>query len=260
MHRYEPFPENSSFFTYHWRERVFNNICKYSEKILVDASMGKKQLLESYQVEPEKVFPIKLIPPKYIYETKIPDDFDEKIHLPQKYLFYPAQFWEHKNHMGLIEAVFDVKQICSDVQLVLVGSVKNGYKKVLKGVRDLSLEKNVTFLGYVEEAYLPEIYRRAKAMIYPTFHGPSGIPPLEAMATGCPVAVSNIYALPEQCGDAALYFDPRSRADMAEVIRKLWLDNELCQRLRKFGLSRSKDFSEESMNLELRGILEKCIG
>ena len=95
----------------------------------------------------------------------------------------------------------------------------------------LGLAENVHFLGYVPEAHMPGLYRRARALVMPTFFGPTNIPPWEAIALGCPVAVSDIDGMRDQMGDAALFFDPTSVPEMAQVMERLWRDDALCREL-----------------------------
>ncbi|HJO93749.1 MAG TPA: glycosyltransferase family 1 protein [Victivallales bacterium] len=248
MHRYERFPENSSLLVYFWREQVFKRMCKYCRALFVDSEIGKQQLLESYKNNKDKIFPLPFIPPEYIYNEEVPDDFDEQINLPKKYIFYPAQFWEHKNHIKLLKAIACVMEKYEDISLVLVGYKKNAYNDILKKINELNLQDNVIFLGYVPDEYMPELYKRARGLIYPTFFGPTNIPPLEAMAVGCPMAVSNVYAMSEQCGDAALYFDPKSIKDMAKCIGMLWSDDELCNELKMKGSMQKIKYTQNIFN------------
>ena len=233
MHRYEKFPENSSWLIYFWRERCFKRMTKWCKAIFVESETGKNQIVKVYKTDPLKILVFQLIPPNYIHSKSVPEDFDAVMDLPEKYLFYPAQFWEHKNHKRLIDAIYEVKKQCTDIKLVLVGSKKNAYDMITEQVQKLNLNDNIIFQGYVLDEYMPELYRRARAMIFPTFFGPTNIPPLEAMATECPMAISNIYAMPEQCKNTALYFDPKSVKDIAKCIEQLWVDDELCMELKK---------------------------
>ena len=202
MHRYEKFPEISTFWTYYWRERVFTRLCKYTKGIFVDSEVGKQQAVESYNADSDKIFPLTFIPAKYIYSKAVPDDFD-KFNLPEKYIFYPAQFWSHKNHINLLKAVSILKSKYNDIKLVLVGSKKNAYDFVKNAVTKLNIEKNVIFLGYVPDEYMPELYRKARTMAFVSCCGPTNIPPLEAMAVECPMVISDVYAMKEQSGNAA---------------------------------------------------------
>jgi glycosyltransferase involved in cell wall biosynthesis len=106
---------------------------------------------------------------------------------------------------------------------------------------------------------MPEFYRRARALVMPTYYGPTNIPPLEAFSVGCPVAISGIYGMPEQAGDAALFFDPDSVAEVAASIRSLWVDDALCARLAAAGKKRSADWGKDQFNQRVRLILDTVI-
>jgi len=102
---------------------------------------------------------------------------------------------------------------------------------------------------------MPEFYRRARALIMPTFFGPTNIPPLEAMALGCPAAVSRIYGMPEQLGHGALFFDPHALVEVVQIMRKLWNDDDLCNALSRQGLQRSAEWTQAHFNRRLEQIL-----
>jgi glycosyltransferase involved in cell wall biosynthesis len=258
MHRYERgFPEVSAHGRYYFRERRFRNICQWAKGILVDSNVGKQQVYESYQAPAEKIYVLPYVPPKYISETLVQSDLVENYHLPEKFIFYPAQFWLHKNHARLITALAKVKKKHPDILLVLVGSKKNAHEDVEDRIKSLGLSYQVRILGYVPNNHMPEFYRRARAMVMPTFFGPTNIPPLEAFALGCPVAVSNIYGIPEQVGDAALLFDPNSVDEIADCIERLWQDDALCASLISKGYARSVLWGQQKFSHVLHGIVEK---
>ena len=146
-----------------------------------------------------------------------------------------------------------------DIALVLAGSRKNNYNTVYKLASELGVQSHVHFLSYVPNKDIPHLYRQARAMIMPTFFGPTNIPPLEAFATGCPTAVSKIYAMPEQAGDAALLFDPNSTAEIARAMKSLWLDDRLCQDLAKKGKDRDKHWNQNQFNRRFHDIIDNVI-
>lgn len=233
MHRYESrFPEVSSNDEFKIREYLLSNACKYSKRILVDSTCGKEQVRESYEVDSNNIKVLPYVPPKYIFEHDNNIDTNKKYNLNCRYIFYPAQFWEHKNHINLIKAISRVKETVPNVLLVLSGSVKySGYGYVLQQVKKLKLSDNVKILGYVPEEDIPSLYKNAEMMVMPTFFGPTNIPPLEAMALKCPMAVSNIYGMPEQIGSASLYFNPNEPIEIAECIKTIWENKSVRQRL-----------------------------
>lgn len=257
MHRYERrFPEVSAVGRLRHRERHFANVCAYAKGLLVDSDVGKKQACESYFVNEGKIYVLPFIPPDYIYRNDERADFSRRYSLPRKYIFYPAQFWEHKNHALLVKAVKILENDVPDIQLVLVGSKKNGFKDIKNLVQRLGLRERVHFIGYVPNEDMPEFYKMARALVMPTFFGPTNIPPLEAFALGCPVAVSNVYGMPEQVGDAGLLFDPKDVDDLANAMKRLWLEDDLCRQLIQKGFEKAKRWGQSEFNKRFEEIVE----
>jgi glycosyltransferase involved in cell wall biosynthesis len=258
MHQYESqFPEAAGFGRHHYRQTYMTNICNHVTGILVDSRVGKQQVLESYGPDPTRVFVLPYVPPSYIFESSVPKDFDAKYRLPAKFLFYPAEFWPHKNHIRLVNAVAQARAQNSEVRLVLSGGSRKEQLRVCAHVAKLGMQNHVLFVGYLPEADIPEFYRRARALIFPTFFGPTNIPPLEAFALGCPVGVSRIYGIPEQVGDAALLFDPRSEQEITDCILQLWQNDELCCLLSARGLQRSRLWGPTQFRNTLQAVIEQ---
>lgn len=257
MHRYEAeFPEVSRRGRFFVREYRFGNICRFATAVLVDSEVGRQHVIDSYGMNSAKLFPLPYLPPRYIFDAVPPDDFDQRHRLPPRFLFYPAQFWAHKNHDRLLQAVAIVRRSCPDISLVLAGPKRYEYETLVRRVADLGLYDHVLFTGYVPDADLPEFYRRARALVMPTFFGPTNIPPLEAFALGCPVAISDIYGIPEQVGNAAVLFDPSSVSQIAECIQRLWTDDALCQQLVTRGKARAAGWGQTDFNAATRAIIE----
>ena len=260
MHRYERhFPEVSANGEYCTREKHYTQICNWAKGVLVDSRVGKQQVIKSYGVKPEKVHVLPYIPPRYIFNKYTPRDFEQRYHLPSKFIFYPAQFWEHKNHKGIVRAVNILRERCPEINVIFVGSKKNGYRSTLDLVQKLNLKNNIHFFGYIPDEDMPEFYRRARGMVFPTFFGPTNIPPLEANVLSCPVAVSNIYGMREQFGDAALYFDPNDVNDIAEAIYVLWKKDTLLQQLIKNGHKKSLEWNKNEFSVRLASIINNCL-
>lgn len=257
MHRYQPqFPEVSRWGRYFSRDYRFRNICRFARAVIVDSQVGRTHVIDSYGLSADKLFALPYLPPRYIYDSVTPTGFDERYKLPSRFLFYPAQFWAHKNHDKLLQAVAVVRRSCPDVFLVLAGPKRYQYRTLVRRVADLGLSDHVIFTGFIPDADLPEFYRRARALIMPTFFGPTNIPPLEAFVLGCPVAISRIYGIPEQTGDAALLFDPASVEEMAECIQNIWTDDELCQELAERGRQRAVHWGQSQFSEALQIIME----
>jgi len=260
MHRYERrFPEVSAFLKFYRREQHYKNMCRWSAGILADSATGKEQINESYGTPAHKVYELPYIAPAYMLTAATHRQSPGRLQLPENYIFYPAQFWAHKNHLNLIEAVAILRDAIPDLNLVLVGAPKNGYKQLKQRINSLNLNHCIHFLGYVPNRDVPELYRRARAMIMPSFFGPTNIPPLEAFAAGCPAAVSNIYGMPEQVGKAALLFDPHSVREIALTIYKLWTDPSLRADLSRWGMQRFKQWNQAHFNQRLADIIRDVL-
>ena len=261
MHRYERrFPEVSAQGEYKRRDNDYLNISRWATGVLVDSEVGKQQFAESYGRNPHSIYVLPFVAPRYVLASgQAKTDLDH-YGLPDKFIFYPAQFWEHKNHKSLIRAAAMLKPQYPDIHLVFAGSRKNAYASAVELVQDLDLAENVHFLGYVPNSEMAELYRRARALFMPTFFGPTDIPPLEAAALGCPVAVSCIYGMREQMGDAALYFNPESVAEMAQIMERLWEDDALCQELARRGFIRTAQWTQSHLNERLRQIIDSLLG
>ncbi|AQR96998.1 glycosyltransferase family 4 protein [Clostridium saccharoperbutylacetonicum] len=262
MHRYESrFPEVSSDGEFEIREYLYSNMCKYSKRILVDSSCGKEQVIESYAVDPNNIEVLPFIPPKYIMESRDNENISKKYNINGKYIFYPAQFWKHKNHINLVRALSMVKETVPDISLVLSGSTKyNGYEPVLEEIKKLKLSNDVKILGYIAEEDIASLYKNSEMLIMPTFFGPTNIPPLEAMVLRCPMAVSNIYGMPEQLGKASLYFNPNSPEEIAKCIICVLKNDEIRKELVENCSKEVLKFSNEIFCNKLYKIIEEiCI-
>ena len=258
MHRYERrFPEVGGGYRFHIREHRFRNLALWAEGILVDSEIGRAQVVESYGVDAEKVYSLPYVPAPNVYRDRGNQSVKSAYGLPAKFLFYPAQFWAHKNHESLISAAASVRSECPDIHLVFTGAKRHRYEHIRAHAASLGMMNHITYLGHVPDDDLCGLYRSARALIMPTFLGPTNIPPLEALACDCPVAVSGIYAMPEQLGNAALYFDPRSVTAMADVLKRLWLDDALCRSLVERGRQKIASWNQEQFNQRLREILKR---
>jgi glycosyltransferase involved in cell wall biosynthesis len=227
--------------------------------IFVLSEIDRQQVLDAYHPPAEHMHILPHVPPRYIFTTEVPAGFDSRYPLPAKFLFYPAQFWEHKNHKNILRAMALLKPELPDLKLVLAGSKKNAYESVVRLAEGLDLADDVLFLGYVPDADMPELYRRARALIFATYYGPTNIPPLEAMVTGCPMALAETTCMPDKVGDAALVFDPDSVDEMAACIKRLWTDDRLCAELAAKGKIYVGKWKQEHFNQRMLEIISRTI-
>jgi glycosyltransferase involved in cell wall biosynthesis len=174
----------------------------------------------------------------------------EKYGLPEQFILFVGNVKPHKNVVRLLLA-FDrmLRKGFHDYGLVIVGQRQGfitGDKEVFRILEESpSVKKRTVFSGYVADEDLPAFYNLASLFVCPSLYEGFGLPPLEAMACGCPVVVSNVASLPEVCGDAAYYVDPYSVESIAEGIEKVLTDEDLRGELVRRGLERAKLFTWE---------------
>jgi glycosyltransferase involved in cell wall biosynthesis len=147
----------------------------------------------------------------------------------EPFLLYPARPWPHKNHERLFEAFARLRRERPELRLVLTGGGSFG-----------ALPDGVEARGLVARGELVALMQRSAALVFPSLYEGFGLPPLEAMACGCPVACSNAASLPEVVGDAARLFDPRDPSAIADAVREV-LDTP--EEWTRRGLERARGFS-----------------
>jgi glycosyltransferase involved in cell wall biosynthesis len=178
-----------------------------------------------------------------------------RLGLPEKFLFYPAQFWPHKNHLRLIEAFREVATEIPDLKLVLTGKKRDEYQAVMEAVGKFGLSERVCHLGYVAQEELQAIYRLATALVMPSLFESVSIPIYEAFQVGTPVVASGILAIPEQVGDAGLLFEPTSVTSIKQAILDIVRDPEAARLLGKKGLDRMLAMTPERYGAQLQNLL-----
>ncbi len=266
MHRYaKGYPEMCSIYQYALRDVLFRQIAKKSAAVLTDSNVGKRQVEESYLhgKSDDRIKVLPFIAPDYIYESdKLElDDNWEKIQktLPERFFFYPAQFWKHKNHITILKAFERLKESYPDMHLVFVGSEKNASKQINQYISDHRLKERIHVYGYVSEYSMVQLYKRAVALVMASCCGPTNIPQIEAFFLGCPVIVADVYAVREQVGDAALLFEPMNDAMLAELMEKTWRDELLRKSMIVRGYERSKQWGQMQFNEVTRLIIDSVV-
>jgi len=255
-----------NFFTL--KERISRKIVyrtgQKASLVICESDFVKRDIMKFLNVSEQKIKVISSPPPSYLQKIEIIIDklkeIKDKYNLPERYIFYPAQFWFHKNHIKLLEALSLLRNKYNTiVPLILVGSKKNNFNNVMKAINKLNLERQVKYLGYVPDEEMPYLYKLSTALVMPTLFESVSMPIWEAFYLGCTVVSSNVCALPEQVGDAGLLFDPNNVENMAERIYKIWTDKNLRQELIQKGYERVKDFTIENYAKKWEKIIEEVV-
>ena len=197
---------------------ILGNGVKKAKRIIVDSDSTAKDLVSMFPVIEKKIKVIHLgIPASFkVIDKKKVDNFKRKKKL-DRYILYIGNKKAHKNIGGLIEAFLDAKRSFKGLKLVVIGKRFKGLDigAMLKYKADAA---DIIELENVGDGEIINYYNGASAFVFPSFYEGFGLPPLEAMACGCPVIASNAPSLPEICGDAAYYVDPESTSSIARGI------------------------------------------
>ncbi len=261
QHRRQPFfPEVSAAMEWERRERTYQATLQRAAVVITGTEVGKEEIERFYGLAPERIRVVPLPTPSF--PPAGAEDEDSRIlashGLTPGYLFYPAQFWPHKNHAGLFLATRILReQFGMEVPLVLVGSDKGNRDHVDRLAAELGLTEQVRMLGFVSRAELAALYRRALALVFVSYFGPDNLPPLEAFSLGCPVVASAVPGATEQLGDAALLVNPANPREIAEAVHKLSSDAKLRGALVERGHKRARLFQGDDFVNAVLEILDE---
>ncbi len=241
------FPELSEGNVFNFRNLWYANELQKALFIFAESESGKQELIKYSGIFTDK---IKILPlfPNNFKDIKISenekDTFLINNELKQnKYLFYPAQFWAHKNHYNLILAFNKILEKHNDFKLVFTGSDQGNLNYIKSFVEKLNIKKNILFLGFTSMQNIKILYQNAIALVMPTFLGPTNMPLLEARELNCPILCSNLKGHKELLKDGAIYFKPDDYNDIADKIQ-LILDKGIREEL----LKKASDLRKTSNN------------
>jgi glycosyltransferase involved in cell wall biosynthesis len=229
--------------------RVTTRLALRSVRQVIAISEATRQdLLHHFPVAADQVVTIPLAAaPRFQPQPQSTIDATrQKYNLPKDYLFYLGINKPHKNLVRLVEAYARLVQFPisgSQPPLVIAGAWDARYPEPKLRAEALGVAEKVHFLGPVADDDLPALYSGAMLFVFPSLYEGCGLPVLEAMACGAPVACSNGSSLPEVAGDAALLFDPLDVQDIATMIQRGVEDGDLRSSLAEQSLRQAAQFS-----------------
>ncbi len=208
---------------------------EHADSVVTNSKFTKSDLVKYTDIAEEKITVTHLgIDEGFRIKNKVESSKGKGVSSKGKedYVLYLGGVEENKNILKLLEA-FSLLRIDSssgsritNTRLILAGGQfvnenKLETRRVLELVNELNLQQYVERPGYVPQEELPQLYAKAKVFVYPSLYEGFGLPPVEAMACGAPVVVSNTTSMPEICGSAAVYIDPRSVESIKQGIEKV---------------------------------------
>lgn len=243
QHRLQSFfPEVSvSGFTFAEREAQFGHILPRAAVVVVPNPALARELQLFYGLPAERIAALPQPTPDFALAAAVDPARLPERSLARDHLFYPAQFWPHKNHVVLLHALKLLRERHGLApRLVLTGADKGNLAHVQATAAALGVDGQVAYEGFVTQERLVQLYREAFALVFPSFFGPENMPPLEAFGLGCPVVAAQVSGAEHQLGDAALLFDPRSEEQLVAQLLHLEQDHGTRQVLVGRGLERAR--------------------
>lgn len=248
------------------REQDYRIASQYANMVMCESNFVKNDIQRFLGIPSKKIQIIK--PPPFFGHNRLIDvakikAVREKYQLPEKFLFYPAQFWRHKNHIKLLEAVQLLKEhYHEEIFVIFVGAKQKDsedyFERVIQQIKTSHLEKQVACLGYVSQEDILCLYKLATALVMPSLFESISLPIGEAFGLGVPVISSNVCALPQQVGDAGLLFDPMNCEDIANKVLQVWRDKTLRERLIVQGYEQVKGMTIENFGKQWEDAINLC--
>ena len=229
------------------REVTYRAFCAQARTVVMMTRWGKGDITRNYSLPASKVCVVPWASVLDAYPEPTRADIDAtraRLALPEHFAFFPAQTFPHKNHLALLEALAIARdRMGATIPLVASGHQNDFFPRIAQRARELRLDSQVTFAGFVRPVELRALYRLARCMVFPSSFEGWGLPVVEAFHEGTPVACADATSLPEVAGDAALLFPADSPPEMAEQLVRLWRDESLRARLTALGRERAAALS-----------------
>jgi glycosyltransferase involved in cell wall biosynthesis len=218
QHRTHPwFPELSSESEWQGREDYYKRYLPRALAIITGTQRGKDEIQKMYGVDENNIY---IIPHVTSKNSKSETGVTSILRVGP--YIYPAQFWSHKNHKVIVEAVKIIRNsLRAQIKVNFIGEDKGNLNYIKRIVNEYGLSEQIKFLGFVSNEIKNNLYKESRGLIYSSFSGPENLPPLEAFDIGIPVIYSDFPGAREQLGDYPFYFDPSSPMSLVNAIQQL---------------------------------------
>lgn len=249
---WEIYPEFQPRERVEYFQKYFYSSLEQCNHIITGSEYTKNEIIRRAGIDTDKI-------------TVIHHGIDHNLFYPrqsikplQKYILAVGSIEPRKNLINLLKAYAMLDEdVRHEYHLLLVGAEGWNNQEIVNQIKTLS--QWVSYSGYVSDKELAQLYNDASLFIYPSIYEGFGIPPLEAMACGVPVIVSDASTLPEVCTDAAYYINPLDTQNIKEGIQKILADKEMQNTLKTKGLARAKEFSWEKSALQHHAVFKKVL-
>jgi glycosyltransferase involved in cell wall biosynthesis len=230
-----------------------------ADKIITVSSNTKKDIMNIYDIPEEKITTIYNAVSEHFKIATEQEilDLREKYSLNFPFILFVGTLEPRKNIPSLLKAFKILSRKEPGLKLVIAGKRGWKYKEIFQLISSLEIGSDVRYLQYIDQNDLPVLYSAAEVFVYPSLYEGFGLPPLEAMACGCPVVTSNVSSMPEVTGNAALLIDPTDVEAISDSVHLLLSDDNLKGKMIKNGLTNVKRFSWHQCAKETRAVYEE---
>jgi glycosyltransferase involved in cell wall biosynthesis len=244
----EFFPEFFTASDLRSRKYHFYGSTHMADRVITISQFSKQSIVRFHCIAAEKIDVVYLCADERTTSAAIEEKVAADFTLPERYIFYPANHWKHKNHDCLLRAL----QLLRDQDQLKIKAIFTGYDQpngypLNEKIDEYGLIDQVSNVGYLSEEQMAYLYRHAFLLCFPSHFEGFGIPLVEAMALGCPVICANTSSIPEVVGDAALLFDPNDPKQCAATIKRLWFGEDERKQLICKGYVQAQKFSNEKL-------------
>ena len=259
---YRLYPEHHKKLNYWYLNLAMPLYCKRADHIIAVSHSTKNDLIEHYNISADKITVVyEAAAPHFTPQsTKDIEQVRQTYQLPERYLVTLGTIEPRKNYAKLVHALAILREKDPELKLVIIGSKGWLTERFYSALVEHKQRDAVILPGYVPDEVLPAMLAGATVAVVPSLYEGFGLPVLEAMACGVPVACSRTSSLGEIAGEAALTFDPENLEELTSVIQQLLDDPELAQSLGSKGIERAGTFSWERAARETWAVYEKVSG
>jgi hypothetical protein len=234
------------------------------DRVVCISEFARQSYLNRLDIAPERVqsVPIAIHDRLRPLKADVAEAALARLGLTRPYVLYPANDWPHKNHRLLLAAfgMLTARRPDLGIDLVFTGSFERTGTALKAAARRMGLGPRVHWLGYVDEGDLAAVYQGCRMVVFPSLYEGFGMPVLEGMSFGKPVACSRTTSLPEVGGDGVRYFDPRRPEDIATAMQEVLEDPGLAADLSRRGQERARSFDGDAAALRYAAIFEELLG
>ena len=253
---FNEFPEVRNNNEFEKREERYATLLKKAIKVTTDSELGKKNICYRYGIDESRVKILKFLPQTMNNDKYI--NIKEKHNISNNYIYYPAQFWAHKNHIYILKALKILKeQYDLIIDAIFTGSDYGNLNYILEKAREFDIKEQVHYLGFVDEEEIPNLYKQSIALVMPTYFGPTNIPPLEAFSLNVPVCYSDLDGLREQVGEAAFLMNLKNPESLANHILTIMKDKDIVNKKILLGQDIINSWTNEDFLNTIYNILDE---